>query len=322
MRGCHRYGWSVFPLGAACLTLLAGAGSTLRAQAVDVEVEEETEVDRPQVPGAWVMTDDQFDQWVFGGPRNSRAGRSKLDARLTLQIDDLSRMCKLSEDQKKKLLLAGHGDIKRFFEQVEEKRKKFEKVKNDQNRIGEIYQELMPLQIALNSGLFGEGSIYGKTIRRVLGEEQEEQYQNALLEKNRFRYRAKIELVVAQLDQSVGLRDEQRRKLVELIVNETQPPTRFGPYDYYLVLYQASKIGEAKIKPFFDDRQWALLSRQLNQGRGMEHFLRTQGQLPPAKPVQPARRFAAGELPAEVFGVPADVEKKPPATKPAEKPRS
>ena len=248
------------------------------------------------------MTDDQFDQWVFGGPRNSHAGRSKLDARLTLQIDDVSRMCKLSEDQKKKLLLAGHGDIKRFFEQVEEKRKKFEKVKNDQNRIGEIYQELMPLQTALNSGLFGEGSIYGKTIKRVLGEEQDERYQEAIQEKNRFRYRAKIELVVALLDQSVGFRDEQRRKLVELIVNETQPPTRFGSYDYYLVLYQASKIGKAKIKPFFNDRQWALLSRQLNQGRGMEHFLRTQGLLPPAQPVQPARRVAAGELPAGVFG--------------------
>ena len=120
-----------------------------------------------------MMTDDQFDQWVFGGPRNSRAGSHKLDSLLTLQVDDVARMCTLSEAQKKKLLLAGRGDIKRFFDKVEEKRKKFAKVKNDQTKFNEIYQELVPLQAALNSGLFGDGSIYSKTIRRVLSEEED-----------------------------------------------------------------------------------------------------------------------------------------------------
>ncbi len=109
---------------------------------------------------------------------------------------------------------------------------------------------------------------------------------------------------MAQLDQSVGFRDDQRRKLVDLIVNETSMPTRFGQYDYYLVLYQAGKISEAKLKPLFEVRQWALLNRQLNQGRGMEQFLRTQGLLPPAKTVQPLRRAAAAELPAELFAAP------------------
>ena len=124
------------------------------------------------VRGVWVMTDDQFDQWVFGGPRNSRAGRNKLDSLLTLQVDDVARVCRLSEPQKKKLLLAGRGDIKRFFEKVEEKRKKFDKVKTDQNKIGEIYQELVPLQAVLNSGLFNEGSFYSKTLKTVLSDEE------------------------------------------------------------------------------------------------------------------------------------------------------
>ena len=55
---------------------------------------------------------------------------------------------------------------------VDEKRRKFDKVKNDQNKIGEIYQELQPLQMALNSGLFSEGSIFSKTLKKVLAHEQ------------------------------------------------------------------------------------------------------------------------------------------------------
>jgi hypothetical protein len=290
---------------------------------VDVEVEEEAEVAVQPNQAVFILTDDQFDQWVFGGPRNSKAGRNKLDSLLALQVDDVARMCTLSEVQKKKLLLAGRGDIKRFFDQVEEKRRKFEKVKQDQNKIGEIYQELVPLQTTLNSGLFGDGSIYAKTIRRVLSEEEDARYQKVIQDKNRFRYKAKVELVVAQLDQTVGFRDEQRRKLVELIVSETQPPTRYGQYDYYLVMYEADQIAEAKLKPLFEDRQWALLRRQLNQSRGMEQFLRNQGLLPPLKVVHPPRRrAAAGELPADVFAAPADVAKKVPASESGAKPKS
>src|SRR5271157_2788461 len=321
MRGFDRSCWFRLHLAAALLAAL-GSGRACWSQVVDVEVEEEAEVAVQPIQPVFMLTDDQFDQWVFGGPRNSRAGRNKLDSLLALQVDDVARMCTLSEAQKKKLLLAGRGDIKRFFDKVEEKRKKFEKVKQDRTKIGEIYQELVPLQTALNSGLFGDGSIYAKTIRRVLSEEEDARYQKVIQDKKRFRYKAKVELVVAQLDQSVGFRDEQRRKLVELILSETQPPTRFGQYDYYLVMYQAGQIAEAKLKPLFEDRQWALLNRQLNQMRGMEQFLRAQGLLPAVKVVHPPRRTEAGELPADVFAAPVHVEKKVPVAESGQKPKS
>ena len=64
------------------------------------------------------------------------------------------------------------------------------------------------------------------------------------------------------------------------------------------------------------------LNRQLNQMRGMEQFLRTQGLLPAVKVVQPPRQAAAGELPAEVFAAPADVEKKVPVSESGTKPKS
>jgi hypothetical protein len=234
---------------------------------------------------------------------------------LSLQVESVGRTCGVSELDRKKLLLAGRGDIKRFFERVEEKRKKFDKVKTDQNKVGEIYQELLPLQIALNTGLFGDGSLYSKTLKRVLSAEDEARYQQVISERNRFRYRARVELAVAQLDQSVGFRDDQRRKLIELILRETPPPARFGQYDYYLVLYQTSRIPEEKIKTIFDEKQWAFLSRQLNQGRGIQRFLRQQGLLPakedPAGNAQGvigarAAPQAGSDLPSEVFAPASD----------------
>jgi hypothetical protein len=268
------------------------------------------------------MSDDQFDQWVFGGPMNSGAARrNKLESLLTLQVDDVGRVCKLSELQRRKLILAGKGDIKRFLDKVDEKRKKFEKVKSDQNKVGEIYQELQPLQVTLNSGLFNEGSIFAKTLKTSLASEQAARYEGIVREKGQFRYRAKVELAVAQLEQSVGFSDAQRRELVEIILRETRPPARYGQYDYWVVMYQAGRISESRIRPMFDDQQWAFLKRQLDQMRGMGHWLRNAGMLPAqgdepdfaagfieALNARPARNrpARARELPDDVFAPAAD----------------
>src|SRR5262245_36898424 len=161
------------------------------------EDEEAGENVRQRVDMAFVMSDDQFDQWVFGGPMNSGAARrNKLESLLTLQVDDVGRVCMLSELQKRKLILAGKGDIKRFLDKVDEKRKKFDKIKSDQNKVGDFYQELQPLQVALNSGLFNEGSLFAKTLKTSLASEQAARYESVVSEKRQYRYRAKVELAV------------------------------------------------------------------------------------------------------------------------------
>ena len=156
----------------------------------------------------FVMTDDQFDQWVFGAPRNPRAGRNKLDSLLTFEVDDVARTCRLSEVQKKKLLLAGRGDIKRFFDKVEEKRKKFDKVKTDQNKIGEIYQELVPLQATLNSGSVQRGLV----LRQDLQDGAQSGRGGTLPEGRRREEPIPVSRQGGarggQLDQSVGFRDD------------------------------------------------------------------------------------------------------------------
>jgi hypothetical protein len=239
--------------------------------------QEEGEDEAAMIVAQPAFADENFDQWVFQNQGNAQNGRRRIEQMLTLQTEEIDRSCGLSDAQKKKLQLAGRGDIKRFFDRVEDARKIFQAVKNDQNKFQEIWQHIQPLQTELSAGLFGESSIFRKTIRKTLTADQAARYEKIEHDRTAARYRAKIELAVAMLDNGLPLNDEQRRKLVALLVEQTKPPKRFGQYDYYVVMIQMAKLPEGNVKPLFDTVQWKALQQQLNNMRGMEQWLKQNG---------------------------------------------
>jgi hypothetical protein len=221
---------------------------------------------------------EQVDQWIFGRLGGSGGARTKLDSSLKLRIEDLNRSCHISDLQKKKLLLAGRGDVKRFFDKIEEVKRKFQNGQNDPN--ANIWQDIQPLQIELNTGLFGDDSIYKKTISKTLDGDQISQYECLQRERRMVRYKATIEWFVVHLDKGLGFTDDQRQRLVELLVNESRPPKKFGQGDYWYLMLQSSLVPEAKLKPIFDVPQWRLLSRQFDQAKRMEPWLKSNGVIP------------------------------------------
>jgi len=228
------------------------------------------------------VTDETFNQWVFGSSRNASQGRKRIEALLTLQVESVERACELSDAQKGKLRLAGRGDMKRFFVSVEEVRKKAREIKNDQNKFNQIWQDIQPLQTKLNSGFFDDVSLFYKVLKRTLDAAQSAEYEQREMKRRKFRYETKIGLAVVMLENGMPLRDEQRQKLMKLLVEETEPPKKFGQpqYDYYVVMLQAAKLPESKVRPIFDDAQWRALSQQFAQAKGMEPNLRRSGILP------------------------------------------
>jgi hypothetical protein len=265
---------SYWPRVLAALALLTAitAGAAAQAQQED----EDGIVANVMQPA---FTDENFEQWVFQNQGNAANGRKRIETMLALQTDDADRVCSLSDIQKKKLQLAGRGDIKRFFDRVDEVRKKFQLVKNDQNKFQQIWQDIQPLQTTLSAGLFDDSSIFRKTLRKSLTDEQSAEYDKVEQERRTYRYRAKVEFAVAMLDNGLPLSDDQRQKLVALLVAETKPPKRFGQYDYYVIMVQMGKLPEDKLKPLFDDLQWRMLRPQLNNMRGMEQWLKQTGTL-------------------------------------------
>ena len=233
------------------------------------------------------VASNQFDTWVFGN--NTRVLRtgglqegpdSLIESQLTLRVDDIDRTCRVTPDQRAKLLLAGRGDVKRFMDRVDEKRKKFEEVRKDRNKFGMFHQELQPLRLAFSGGLFGTGSLLEKTLRRTLDEEQAERYQAALRERAAYRYGAAVDLLTTKLALSLGLSADQRERLARLIKDETRLPKSMGTRDFNVAFYQASQVPMAKYEAILDAAQMKVLVRQLAMWKRNDQMLRQQGYVP------------------------------------------
>ena len=119
------------------------------------------------------IADATFDWWLFGNSGGPSATRARFFRILRQKSDAVAQRCGLSEPQKQRLLLAGRGDISRFFERVERLRKKFSDVKNDNQRRNAFFDEhVLPLEAVLNAGPFDDNSLFSKTIAAGLSAEQ------------------------------------------------------------------------------------------------------------------------------------------------------
>jgi hypothetical protein len=261
------------------LALLAAFVLTTPARAQPDPDDEDEDAPRPAPRVQMGWTDETLDQWIFQNQGSFSGVRKHLDELLALQLEHIDRACRLTEAQKKKLNLSGRGDIKRFFSIYEEVKRKFQRVKNDQQAMQEIWQDISPLQTMIQSGLFLEDSFLLKSLPHTLTSEQLERYQAVTNQRHAFRHRADIELAVRILELNVPMRAAQRRELIALLLQITKPPRKTTQYAYYALQYRLAQLPEEKLKPLFDEAQWKVVNAQLNQARGMGQWLKQSGQL-------------------------------------------
>ena len=269
----------------------------------DDEPVENAVVQAPQF--AFTLSDQQFDMWAFGNRGNAESVRSMFDGLLSRKTLSVNRLCGLTRAQSKKLELAGRGDVKRYFDRFEEKREKHLGTIHDQDAFNEAIRDINSLQSALDIGLFGDGSLFEKTLATVVSEKQWAAYRQTLRERTLFVYRAKVELVAALLGNTLGLSTEQRQKIGALLLEETRPPKKYGNYDSYVVLYQAARLPEEKIRPMLHGFQWLALKRIFARALALEPMLRQNDVLPEAEkdqhsaddamPVRAARKGFIGK---------------------------
>jgi hypothetical protein len=250
----------------------------------DVEVEVENAPPAPR--DVFVLNENNFNAWAFGNPAGPAAARATLESSLKLWLAELDRSCSLSPAQSEKLQLAGRGDIKRFFDLVDEKRRLYLGKEIDHRKLGEVHGQIVSLQTVLAAGLFGDDSLFARTIRNTLDEEQFARYQRQLAERRANLYRARVELEVASLSKSLGLRAEQCRRLADLLLAETNPPRAFGRYEHYVIWFQASKIPEEKVREVLDETQWRSFHAHANRIKQAEPLLRSNGLLPKDEPAE------------------------------------
>jgi len=104
--------------------------------------------------------------------------RTRLETILDQKISLIDRLCSLSEAQTRKLRLAGRGDAHRVFERARLLREKLPEAVADGVTI-EFARETRDLHHLVRHGAFGEGSMFAKSLRKVLTPEQIAEYSRA-----------------------------------------------------------------------------------------------------------------------------------------------
>lgn len=115
---------------------------------------------------AAVVDPENFDRWLFGDEQSDGERKRHLENLLRARIEVVVW---LTESQRSKLRLAGRGDIKRFFDEVEDRRSRFEIDRRRFKTGRAALMQLDRLSQTYEKGPFGDGSLFAKTLQRIQG---------------------------------------------------------------------------------------------------------------------------------------------------------
>jgi hypothetical protein len=119
-----------------------------------------------------VVARENFDRWLFDDDTGDEVSRGRhLERLLQTRVDAATREHKLTPAQRAKLHLAGRGDIKRFFDQVEDRRREFETERRVYRNGLAALRRLEPLGQVFRDGPFGDSSLFAKTLQRINDEQ-------------------------------------------------------------------------------------------------------------------------------------------------------
>jgi hypothetical protein len=276
--------------------VLAMGGTAQPARAQD---EPEEERNNPQPQPVFIISDQEFERWVFGPQRDADTVRRLLESRLKSRIEYIDHLHGITKDERKKLQLAGQGDIKRFFDRVEEARKQLRLAAADRIQFDRAVRDLRALSNHYESGIFNDQSMSAKTLKRILKQKPATQAERDRGARRISLYQSRLEWVALTLQKSLFLSDQQRQRLLTLLLEETRPPQQFGPFDYFGIVFQASELPESKLRPIFDDNQWRALRREFDNAKRLENMLRDNGYLPEDRPAEPRSAVAEDETKPE-----------------------
>ena len=222
----------------------------------------------------------QFNVLAYG-QGDQETARKRLESRLKLRIEQIDRVCKLTPEQRNKLNAAGRGDIKRAFARAEELKGKHAAGRPGIDHKRQLLEDISEYRRATTElDCFGDGSLFSKVLPKTLTPEQTAIREKSMREAASAQHLSTIRWAGGSLALWLQLSPEQRQKFESLLIARTRPPRRFGEYDYYGLLFQASKLPEEDLKPIFSAEQWQKMKLQFAEAQRLEKVLAVGGFLP------------------------------------------
>ena len=256
---------------------------------------------RQVVPaGQVVLTEQQFDRMVFGGqqalravrvvngvqrvemvaqPSNEAEFRKQMEAIVAAEIQAVDRGVLLTEAQKKKLQLAGRGDVLQFLNRVADLRRKLTSKPLDRPQYVEFIKQLGSIRQPSGFEITAEYSLFWKTLRGTLTDEQRVRFKT--LERERRKQIVEVALLNCEQNDNNRflLTGETRQKMIDLILDHGHIPQVAGSYDQFIVLLEADLLRE-RIKPLLTEAEWHKFEWHLTRAKQMVPLLERSGQWP------------------------------------------
>jgi hypothetical protein len=231
----------------------------------------------PAAPAAGLSVEEQISQHVRTQSEEEHAKRMEF---MSFVIDDIARLCKLTDAQKERLTLAAKGASKRSMERWHEQAERYfrQRVTNtDEDTVSEVLQNMGNFSLGgRDSDREGETeSIWKDSLKDVLTPEQITAYESVLVDRQKASVAAFSEMSISTLDNHLRLTPDQKAKLTPIIRNSTAEhlediQRHWGEYiEKNMLMSVANSADEETLKQILSEQQWQRLQAATSN---LDHF--------------------------------------------------
>ena len=208
------------------------------------------------------------------------------------RIERMAAACTLTAEQQRRLALAVESDARRFAHEVEAIRTSYIGRQIDMNdQAGQkawhtFQSDVGKCRDSLRN-VFHEGSLFAAATASILDVRQQASLAAEDKARRSFHWRTMVLETMSKLDESLGLDQRQYDAMsAELLAHE--PPLRNDPQALgridsnmrrQLFLMVMAELDAKPLRSAVSERQWRVLSLQMNQGRAMRSVIEAQGLL-------------------------------------------
>ena len=143
------------------------------------------------------------------------------------------------------------------------------KADHSQNPLADIWQQVSALQTKFQTGIFGSGSLFLRSIAKTLTAEQRTGYQAAFDSRAQFRLHAHVLVAASLLEKTVPIDSAQYDSLLKLLPDYVHPLEEGNEAYEWQQAYFLAQIPEEKLRPILGAEQLEAFRRSFAPYRGL-----------------------------------------------------
>ncbi|MEO8268746.1 MAG: hypothetical protein ABI557_03435 [Aureliella sp.] len=206
---------------------------------------------------AFAQQPDILAMYLFNGA-DEATFRKQLENRAHIRVTRIAHVVGLDPAQLNKLQLATHGDLSRFYRELEHVRQKTKGLNpQNQNDMQKAWEFIMPVQQRVSEGIIGDDSLTERVLQSLLEVEQQAKYEEFLRQRRAAQFRSILRMTVSDLEMSLPLTEKQRDELIRLAEGKELPKQAFAQQQVqaYLGFAMLARLTDIELTDLLDKQQ-------------------------------------------------------------------